>query len=143
MTKREAREGIEPVITNASVACLDGDRVLLIRRSLDESSFAGFWEFPGGSVELGETPAQAAAREFREECGADVIIENRVATFSWTSGGQRKTEVVFAGQSSGPITLGRDHCSHAWVGLDDLVEGRFTCSSEVRSIALNLCRSGR
>jgi len=122
---------------------MDGGRVLLVKRSPDEPSFPGFWEFPGGSVELGETPAEAAAREFREECGTDLAVEGRVATFSWMSDGQRKTEVVFSGRSSGPITLGRDHCSYAWVGPDDLLEGRFTCSPEVRSIVIKLCRSGK
>lgn len=129
-----------PSATNASVACIDDGRVLLIRRSLDEHSFAGFWEFPGGKVEFGETPAEAAVREFREECGSDVIIEGKVATFSWVSDGQRKTEVVFSGRTKGPIMLGKDHSSYAWAGLDDLIEGRFTCSPEVRSIAMNLCR---
>ena len=33
----------------------------------------GGWEMPGGRVEAGEAPEQAAVREVREECGCDFI----------------------------------------------------------------------
>ncbi|WP_397453667.1 NUDIX hydrolase [Pseudomonas sp. NA-150] len=47
----------------ATVICRRDDRVLYVRRS--KSS----WVLPGGKIEAGETPAQAALRELCEETG--------------------------------------------------------------------------
>lgn len=46
-------------------------RVLLARRT-EGRDLAGAWEFPGGKVDPGETPAQALARELEEELGIRV-----------------------------------------------------------------------
>ncbi len=47
-------------------------RILIARRK-PEITLGGYWEFPGGKMEAGETPAACAARELREEM--DLHIE--------------------------------------------------------------------
>jgi len=46
---------------NVYIVVRNDDRVLVLRRK------DGFWEFPGGGVDWGEDPEQAAKRELREE----------------------------------------------------------------------------
>jgi len=47
-----------------------GDRTLLLRRGLEPS--LGKWTYPGGFVDLGETPEKCALRETLEEVGMTV-----------------------------------------------------------------------
>jgi 8-oxo-dGTP diphosphatase len=54
-------------IVTAGIIRRDGS-VLLARRSSGERH-AGFWEFPGGKVEDGESPEECLERELNEELG--------------------------------------------------------------------------
>jgi mutator protein MutT len=47
------------------------DQILICRRKKGDS-FGGYWEFPGGKCEAGETPAQCVVRELREELAIEV-----------------------------------------------------------------------
>lgn len=46
-------------------------RVLLAKRPPGKPS-AGYWEFPGGKFEIGESPGEALARELHEELGVEL-----------------------------------------------------------------------
>jgi 8-oxo-dGTP diphosphatase len=48
-------------------------KVLMIKRRFDPNK--GKWSLPGGLVELGEAPQEAAKREVREELGLEVAVE--------------------------------------------------------------------
>lgn len=61
-----------PSILVTAVALVDAEgRVLLAQRPKGKH-MEDMWEFPGGKVELGETPEAALIRELREELTIDV-----------------------------------------------------------------------
>jgi len=72
-----AGEGGEPVDVVAGVITDARGRILLARRT-EGRDLAGFWEFPGGKRESGETPEAALARELHEELGIHVDIGDAV-----------------------------------------------------------------
>lgn len=52
---------------------------IYVQRRPDTGVWAGFWEFPGGRIEEGETPEQAVVREFREEMDFGVHPADKLA----------------------------------------------------------------
>lgn len=67
----------QPVV-GVGVVVLDDDRVLLIKRG--KPPRVGQWSLPGGAQELGETLADAARREVREEAGIEIQLGEIIAT---------------------------------------------------------------
>ncbi len=60
------------------VALISRDSKLLVCQRKRNDSHGLRWEFPGGKVEAGESPAEALARELREELGVAATIGSEV-----------------------------------------------------------------
>jgi 8-oxo-dGTP pyrophosphatase MutT (NUDIX family) len=74
VTAPQARE----LLPAAYAIVRDGlGRVLLVRRTDD-----GYWELPGGRIELGESASAAAAREVAEEAGVTIEVTGLAGVYS-------------------------------------------------------------
>ena len=68
----------------AAIICDDLNnktKVFATRRGYGE--YKGWWEFPGGKIEIGETPQEALVREIREELTANITVGNLIKTIEY------------------------------------------------------------
>src|SRR6266567_5942389 len=70
------------------------DRILICRRRPGQSH-ALKWEFPGGKLEAGETPAQALERELAEELDIRVIAAEEIMRYQYTYPGKDAILLIF------------------------------------------------
>jgi 8-oxo-dGTP diphosphatase len=73
-----------PLIIEVAAGLIrDRDGRYLITQRRRGSHLAGLWEFPGGKLEAGETPAAGLRRELEEELSATFAIGELVETVRW------------------------------------------------------------
>lgn len=78
------------------------------------------WEFPGGKMEAGETPAEALKREIWEELATRIAVERHVATVEWDYSEFHLTmHCYLCSVESGHLEL-KEHEAARWLAADDL-----------------------
>lgn len=92
------------------------NRLLITQRALN-SHFGGFWELPGGKVEINETPSQALIREFNEELGLEVHTAGLICQLCQGSIEFYLYEIT---QYKNEAQLLAGQLSMAWVTFDEL-----------------------
>ncbi|MFO0958982.1 MAG: NUDIX domain-containing protein [Isosphaeraceae bacterium] len=101
-----------------------GGRFLVRQRTAPP--LEGFWEFPGGKCEPGESPRDSAARECREELGFAVILADeprRVVMHDYPHG--RLELHFFDGRPESPGSVPSPETGFRWVIAADLPALRF------------------
>lgn len=65
-----------PLVLVVACALINTDNQVLFAQRPEGKSMAGLWEFPGGKVELDETPEETLVRELYEELGLMVRADH-------------------------------------------------------------------
>jgi 8-oxo-dGTP diphosphatase len=99
----------------------DGANILVVRRGQGET-LAGYWEFPGGKVELPETLQECLERELFEELDIATKVTNVVAVSDYKyENGAIKLVALEAEILHGEIKLSV-HDKLRWLTPNEIVE---------------------
>ena len=69
------------IIRVVAAVIRDGNKIFATARGYGE--YKGWWEFPGGKVEPGESPEDALVREIREELDSEIRVDEYIDTIEY------------------------------------------------------------
>ena len=97
----------------AGIFFTDGQKVLLLKRSEKGKNY-GTWCLPGGHIEKGESPIEAAKRESKEECGKVKGIEfDSNKEQNWTT-------FFFKINKPFSCKMSAEHSNYKWADISEL-----------------------
>ncbi len=120
------RRGIDYIgVGVGAIIVDDAGRVFLAQRGPKAKNERGLWEFPGGSVEFGETLRDALAREIREEYGVTIDVGDMLTVTDHILPEEKQHWVspsfICRITEGEPVILEPEKCSAiGWFALDDM-----------------------
>lgn len=109
---------MDPKVSAAVMAFKDSN-VLMVKRIMEPAK--GSWCFPGGFMEIDETPQQAAIRECKEESGLNVEITGLVDVYYYKDYRGGGVLIMYKGKViGGRMQAGEDAEEVAFFGPDNL-----------------------
>ena len=102
-----------------TAAVIEREGRLLVTRRLEGTHLEGFWEFPGGKCEPGESLEACLRRELQEELGVDAIIGGELLSTTHAYP-ERKVELHFFSVAITGDPLAQIGQQMQWVQRQDL-----------------------
>ncbi|WP_144604163.1 (deoxy)nucleoside triphosphate pyrophosphohydrolase [Algoriphagus algorifonticola] len=97
-------------------------KVLATQRS-ESMNLPGFWEFPGGKVESGESPEDCLHREIKEELNIEIDLLDRWNSFEHSYQPGKIIQLIpFLVSFKGGELILSEHTAYRWLGLSELFE---------------------
>ena len=107
----------------STMIVVDQDKILIQQRS-KTSPGSGFWNFPGGSVEEGESLEIAAIRELKEEANLDVNEED--ITYLGNYAGKYLTIHFFITREFvGKVKINQESDDYQWISVEEFPKYQF------------------
>ena len=106
---------LNPRPVAGTIPVRDDGRVLLVRRSIIP---IGRWVFPGGFMDLGETPQEAAIRETREE--SQIEVDHLALLNVYSRPGPWDVVIVFVAEAKGEARAGDETTEVRWFAEDEV-----------------------
>lgn len=96
----------------------DRGRIFATQRGYGE--FQGYWEFPGGKIEEGESPEEALRREIREELELEIDVGEHISTVEFDYPQFHLTMKCYRAtiRDGNPVLL--EHSAARWLDRDSL-----------------------
>ena len=131
----------KPVVQVVGGVLVSPDGQILACQRATDQVMAGYWEFPGGKVDVGETQSDALNRELNEELGLDIKVGTHLTAIEHDYGPMIVRIAFFSCPFDGQNVISNVHDECRWISVSDakllnwlpadiefvnhLVEGRF------------------
>ena len=96
--------------------------LFLVSRRRSGTHLAGFWEFPGGKIEAGESPEQALIREVHEELGVRVEVGDIYAVGHHNYESREVFLLVYEARLIEGVPECKEVAELRWVSVSELLE---------------------
>lgn len=93
--------------------------------------FQGWWEFPGGKIETGESPQDALKREIDEELDAEIFVGELMQTVEWDYPDFHLTMHCFISRLVSESLRLNEHEAAAWLTLETLRSVKWLPADEI------------
>lgn len=125
-----------------ATACVfnKNNKILLTKRYNPRNlAVHNLWQFPGGSIEYGESPSEAALREIHEETGITIQVQSHyplVDSHTFRKGAHIILMIYSADYVSGEIDISRDRKETSdarWFSIEEIIH--LSCMPKIKEQA--------
>lgn len=120
-----------------AAAIIEKDSLVLIAQRKRGAHLPLKWEFPGGKIEVGETPAECLVREIKEEFDIEISIRGHFTNVQHDYGDKKIELLVYRAKYKSGVIKTFAHEQIKWVSKSDLL--KYDLAAADIPVAIMLC----